>query len=88
MPDTFQTMSDSPTAPSRAPFAIVPHDSTALSTLPKAVFVGSGGTVTLRGVDAATDVVLKNVASGQVLDIRASHIRATGTTAADLVGLA
>lgn len=88
MPDTFQTMSDSPTAPSRAPFAIVPHDSTALPTLPKAIFVGSGGTVTLRGVDAATDVVLKNVASGQVLDIRASHVRATGTTAADLVGLA
>lgn len=88
MPDSFQTMSDSPTAPSRAPFAISPSDSAALPRLPKAIFVGTGGDVTLRGVNSSADVVLRNVASGQVLDIRASHVRATGTTAADLIGLA
>ena len=88
MPDTFQTTADSLTAPSRAPFPIQPSDTAALATLPKAIFVGTGGGVTLRGIDAKADVVLKNVASGQVLDIRASHVRATGTTAADLVGLA
>ena len=88
MPDSFQTMSDSPMAPSRAPFAIVPSDSATLPRLPKALYIGTGGDVTLRGVDAGADVVMRNVASGQVLDIRASHVRATGTTAADLIGLA
>ena len=88
MIDAFQTGGDALLAPARAPFAIAPSDTAALAVLPKAIFVGTGGTLVLRGVDAAADVTLKNVASGQIVDIRASHVRATGTTAADLVGLA
>ncbi|WP_375391716.1 hypothetical protein [uncultured Sphingomonas sp.] len=88
MLDPFQSAGDALLAPARAPFPIVPSDATALPALPKALYVGTGGTLVLRGVDAAADVTLKNVAAGQVVDIRASHVRATGTTAADLVGLA
>ena len=40
----------------------------------------------LRGVAAGADVTYKNVASGSYLEVRASHVRATGTTAADLIG--
>lgn len=78
---------DSATAGSRRPFAVVPHDLNELAVIPKALFVGTGGNVTVRGVDAASDVVFKNVASGQVLDVRAQFVRATGTTAADIVGM-
>ena len=88
MSDPFQTSGDSLSAPSRSPFAIASNDTTALPFIPKAIYVGTGGTLVLRGVDATADVTLKNVASGQILDIRASHVRATGTSAADLVGLA
>ena len=41
----------------------------------------------LRGVGGAADVTFKNVANGQVLDVRAQYVRATGTTATDIVGL-
>ncbi len=88
MADPFNANIDSMLAPSRAPYAITPHDSNALATTPKALYVGTGGTVVLRGIDSAADVTLKNVANGQVLDIRAQFVRATGTTAADIVALA
>jgi hypothetical protein len=75
-------------APSRAPFAVTPHDTNELGTIPKALYVGTGGNITLRGVGGTADVIFKNVANGQVLDVRAQYVRATGTTAADIVALA
>lgn len=83
--DSFQTSSDMLAAPSRAPFAVTPHDTNELTTIPKALYVGTGGTVILRGVGGAADVTFKNVANGQVIDVRAQYVRATGTTAADIV---
>jgi hypothetical protein len=87
MSDPFGTV-DSVTAPARGPFAVTPHDSDALPIIPKALYVGTGGTLVVRGVDASADVTFRNVAAGQVLEVRARYIRATGTTAADLVALA
>ncbi|WP_288409986.1 hypothetical protein [uncultured Sphingomonas sp.] len=84
MADPFK--SDSLNAPSRAPFAITPHDTTPLAIVPKRLFVGTGGNVALRGVDAGSDVVYRNIASGVYLNVRPGFVRATGTTAADLIG--
>ena len=86
MPDPFDSFGDSAIAPSRAPFAIQPSDSDPLPFVTKAIYVGTGGAVTLRGVAAQADVTYKNVAGGSYLEVRASHVRATGTTAADLIG--
>ena len=86
--DPFSALNDNVIGPARAPFSVTPSDTVALVTVPKALYVGTGGAITLRGVDSTQDVVLRNVASGQVLDIRALYVRATGTTASDIVGLA
>jgi len=86
MPDTFDTMGDSPELPSRVPFALVPSDTVALSQVVKGIYVGTGGDVTLRGVGAAADVTYKNLPNASYIGVRASYVRATGTTAADLVG--
>jgi hypothetical protein len=88
MADHFDTRADSVFAPSRKPFAITPHDETEVSPLPKALYVGTGGDLTLRGVDAAEDVIFRNVSSGDRIEVRAAYVRATGTTALDIVGLA
>ncbi|WP_375427117.1 hypothetical protein [uncultured Sphingomonas sp.] len=85
--DSFEFSADHPAGPSRAPFAVAPHDVDPLPILPKALYVGTAGDVTLRGVAASADVVFRNCAAGQILDVRASHVRATGTTAADIVAL-
>jgi hypothetical protein len=66
--------------------AVVPHDVNALADVPKALFVGTGGNITLRGA-GTSDLVFKNVPDGSVLPFRAQFVRATGTTAADIVAL-
>jgi len=85
--DPFAARPDTVIAPARAPYAVTPHDVNELPITPRALFVGTGGTLVLSGIDASSDVTLRNVASGQVLDIRARFVRATGTTAADIVAL-
>lgn len=86
--DLIPAHSPGNTDPARTSFAISPSDSQELAVLPRAVYVGTGGNLTLRLIDDAQDVVFRNVPSGQILDLRARFIRASGTTAADLVGLA
>lgn len=85
--DRFDRNADTLSSPARDAFAIAPSDSVALPILPKAILVGAGGTITLRAIDSGTDVAIETVA-GQILPIRAEFVRATGTSAGSLVGLA
>lgn len=78
--DAFDRSLDTVASPARDAFAVSPHDLDPLPRLPKALIASAAGTITLRAVDAAADVTLP-VAAGQLIPIRASHIRATGTTA-------
>lgn len=73
--------------PARNAFAIAPHDSQPLAILPKAIAAGVAGRVVLRAVDSPGDVTF-TLAAGQILPVRALYIRAAGTTAGELVGLA
>jgi hypothetical protein len=84
--DRFGSFADSLDAPATQAFAIVPSDSVELPSVTKAIYVGASGDVTLRPLRAAADVTYRNVPEGAYLTIRASHVRATGTTAGDLVG--
>ncbi|WP_240504337.1 spike base protein, RCAP_Rcc01079 family [Tsuneonella mangrovi] len=86
--DPFQNASDSPTAPAEDCFAITPDDVAELATAPKAIYVGTGGDVTLVPLHGSAPVTFRNVADSSVLAIRARAIHATGTTATDIVGLA
>ncbi|WP_108792108.1 spike base protein, RCAP_Rcc01079 family [Erythrobacter sp. Alg231-14] len=88
MTDPFGSTSDSVTAPARQAFAITPDDNAELSTFAKAIYVGRGGDVMLRAVGSESDVTFVNVGGGTILDVRCRAIRVTGTTAAEIVGLA
>jgi len=86
MIDPFAASADAADRPARAPFAIVPHDSAELPLVVKGIYVGTGGDVTLRGVAGAQDVTYKNLPDASYIAVRASHVRAMGTTATHLVG--
>ena len=86
--DPFEHAADSPTAPSENCFAIEPADGEDLVSATKAIYVGEGGDITLRPVRGAGDVTFRNVPSGAILDVRARAVRATGTSASAIVGLA
>jgi hypothetical protein len=87
MADAFAGGVDSVVAPATRAVAVVPHDVNALADVPKALFVGTGGHIVLRGSGGGADVTFRNVADGTVLPVRAQFVRATGTTAADIVAL-
>ena len=87
MTDIFESRADAVSAPASRAIAVTPDDSAALGRLPKALYIGEGGTLTLRAAADATDSVWRNVPSGTVLPIRASHVRATGTTASGILAL-
>ena len=86
--DLFAASSDSPMAPAERCFAVIPSDIDALAFATKALFVGTGGDVTLRTVNGTEDVTFRNLPDAAVIDVRVSAVRATGTTAADIVALA
>lgn len=86
--DPFSSASDSLIAPARDAFVITPSDISELPDATKALYVGTGGDIVLRLIGADTDVTLRNVVTGSVLALRLTAVRANGTTAADLIGLA
>ena len=79
---------DSPTAPARNCFAIAVSDLADLPSVTKAIYVGSGGDIAVKTIGNDADVIFRNVPGGSILDIMASAVRQSGTTASDLVGLA
>lgn len=87
MADPFANNADTLRTPARRAVAVVPHDVNALSDIPKALYVGTGGTIVMRGVADTGDQVWKNVPAGAVLRFRAQYVRATGTTAGDMLAL-
>lgn len=86
--DPFPNSSDSLIAPASIAFPVVPSDDVDLARGAKALYVGTGGDITLRSANGQQDVTLRNVASGTVLAIRVRAVRVTGTSADHLVGLA
>ncbi|WP_338467576.1 hypothetical protein RXV95_03170 [Novosphingobium sp. ZN18A2] len=84
----YKNFADSPIAPARHCFGITPDDAASLPWPTKGIYVGQAGDIALRSVNADADVVFRNVPAGVVLDVCASAVRAAGTTAGDLVGMA
>jgi hypothetical protein len=87
MADPFSNVADAPFAPATRAVAITPNDTAALADIPKGVFVGTGGTIVMRGARGGADEAWRNVPSGTILPFRAQYVRASGTTAADLLAL-
>lgn len=79
MSDNFNSFEDSPSAPARRCFVITAHDSNALPHVTKAIRADGNGVITFRPVGQAQDVA-HPVLAGERIDVRASHVRLTGTT--------
>lgn len=71
--------------PAEHAFAVAPSDTADLSSWAVALYIGTPGNVRLD-TWAGETVTFTNVPSG-ILPVRTRRVRATGTTAADIVGL-
>jgi len=90
MADRFGAFSDTPISPGTRAVGITPNDGTDLTDIPKAVYVGVGGDITMIGSGAPADAVgvqWKNVAAGSMIPFRPRRILATGTTAASMLAV-
>lgn len=87
MADQFSGTLDSVSSPATRAVAVVVHDVNPLVDIPKALYVGTGGNLTMRGVNGSADQLWKNVQSGAILPFRAQYTRVTGTSAADILAL-
>jgi hypothetical protein len=89
MTDNYEFKGDDVSAPARRCIAVTPTDNDDLGVVTKAIFVGVQGDVSLVPVDNPDNVgvVFRNVPAGSWLPVRARRVRATGTTATNLIAL-
>ncbi len=73
--------------PYRDAASITPNDSADLPDLSRGIFVGTGGALTVRLLDASADVVFANIPNGTLLPISVRRVMVTGTTASGLIAL-
>jgi hypothetical protein len=79
---------DSAESPAKNAFAITPHATNEVGAyVPRSIYVGSAGDITMRLVGDVADTVFVGVLAGSVLPVRPLYIRATGTTASSILGL-
>ncbi|WP_294328622.1 hypothetical protein [uncultured Sphingomonas sp.] len=71
--------------PARTATAVVPSDTIALNPIPRGIYIGSGGDVTIRPAGSGADVTYKNMTDCSYIAVRISHVRATGTTATNMI---
>lgn len=86
MTDRFDKHASSLESPATGAFAITPDDNTDLAETTRAIYVGTTGDLDLRMLDGQ-DVVFTDIPAGMLLPVRATRVKASGTTANDIIGL-
>ena len=84
--DEINREQDSQLLPSRKTFPITPSDTVELPEIPKGIYIGTGGDVTLRSLHGTEDVTYRNLGDASYIYVNASYIRQTGTTATNMIG--
>jgi hypothetical protein len=84
--DIFRTHGRGLTSPPEHAAAIAPDDGTDLGHVTRALYVGSGGDLTVRMLGGGV-VTLAGVAGGTLVPLRVTRVLASGTTAGAIVGL-
>lgn len=84
MTDTFEHHGSGLTAPITHAVAVTPSDLADLAVVPRALFLGGAGDLTVTLKDDAAAVTLTGAAAGWH-PIRARRVWATGTTATTIV---
>ena len=87
MSDSFASNASALDSPGYHAAAVTPNDGSDLATFARALYVGTGGNVTLDTAGGETAVAFVGVAAGTIIPVRAARVRSTGTTASDIVAL-
>jgi hypothetical protein len=86
MSDTFEANKSGLDSPAKNAFAVTPHDTNALTSDTRGIYIGGAGDMVLITSGGET-VTFVGLPAGFILPVRANVIKATGTTATSIVGL-
>lgn len=86
MKDDFSGHVTGLTAPATAAETITPSDSNDLNFVTRAIYLGQAGDLSVT-MQSGETVLLRGMQAGVFYPLRVSYVRATGTTAADIIGL-
>ena len=86
MSEKYEGRADNISGPARRGFSITPSDAVDLTAETRAIYVGAAGDLSLV-LSSGDEIGLVGVAGGSVLPERDRRVKATGTTASQLVGL-
>jgi len=84
--DTFASNAVGMSGPARNAVAITPDNTATLTYIPRGIYVGGGGSISVVLV-SGDSASFSNVAAGTILPICPKQVLATGTTASGLIGL-
>lgn len=86
MSDPFERFSAGLNAPAFGAFEVIPHDTTPVEYVTRALYVGGEGNLTITMAHGQT-VTLTSVQPGMIYPIRCKIVHQTGTSASGIVGL-
>jgi len=81
--DTYKPYSSGLESPASNFVLVTPNDAAELAVLPRFLIIGTAGTISLTNADGQ-DITFP-VQAGQVLPLRPTRVRTTGTTATGIV---
>lgn len=87
MPEYATGRAPSRSDPGRRLVAITPDDDDELTQPPRALYIGGAGDVAVVAIDDSAPVVFTAVPAGTILPVSVVKVRATGTTASDIVAI-
>lgn len=71
-------------SPATTQLAITPSDTTDLTYITRAIYIGAAGNLVVTPLQGGSDVTYA-VLAGQILPVRVTRVKATGTTATGIV---
>jgi hypothetical protein len=84
--DQQSGMAEGLTGPADNQVLVTPSDSTDLTYVSRAIYVGGAGTLTVTPAGGGSNVAY-TVVAGALLPIRVSRVLSTGTTATNIINL-
>lgn len=84
--DKHATLSEALLAPADDVEGVVPHDSTELAVVSRAIYVGGAGNLAVLMKNGVT-ATFQGVPAGTLLPIRVRRVNATGTTATNILSV-
>lgn len=86
--DTFFAAHRKVEDPATRAFAITPNDGADLAVFTRGLYIGVAGDVVVDMVDSGASITFTALAAGVIHPLRVKRVRATGTTATNIVGVA